>query len=321
MIVVDRNVFHAFLAQHDEKQWADVIENLWPSIHPVDRFATKIWFSFWPLRLAQAIRESSDLVQTAKRLQLDGKYRLDEQVDFSVEYFLGSRYWGGVKQAILEFAESAKQPLEGTLESQVRLIASTAAAAKSVEESFVLGIAAVGVMILQQIGIAAFAAAVQRSYEIKNHKSAEQLLKLRSAKAGGGWRGLLGFANKAHRVTFDESQPDCVFQARNGQDLSMASSTDTRDYKSRDPRRIAGPIPAECRSGACGYCWIGVIGGQENLSEITDFEKKRLRHFGYIAHDREVEHHPPVRLACQSKCYGNVSVVVPPWNGVLNGPK
>jgi ferredoxin len=99
----------------------------------------------------------------------------------------------------------------------------------------------------------------------------------------------------------------------------MASSTDQRNYLSQDHRRIAGPIPAECRSAACGYCWIGVIGGKENLSEVTEFEKRRMRHFGYLAEDGHVESHPHVRLACQSRCYGNVSVVVPPWNGVLMG--
>ena len=101
----------------------------------------------------------------------------------------------------------------------------------------------------------------------------------------------------------------------------MASSCDKRDFRSQDHRRIAGPVPAECRSGACGYCWIGVLGGQENLSDVTDFEKKRLHHFGYVPREVEVGPHSHIRLACQSKCYGDVSVVIPPWNGVLDGGK
>ena len=76
------------------------------SIHPVDQIATKIWFSFWPLRLARELQGSTDLAQTAKRLQLDGNFRLEEQVDASVEYFLGSRFWGGVKNAILQHGHS-----------------------------------------------------------------------------------------------------------------------------------------------------------------------------------------------------------------------
>jgi ferredoxin len=319
MIAVDQNVFQVFLRKHDQRQWTDIIERLMPSIHPVDQVATRIWFSFWPLKLARELRGAEEASEVAKRLQLDGRYRLEKQVDSSVEYFVGSRYWGGVKQAILDHAESALQPETGSLEPQIRLIASKAGAAKSVEEPFVLGITAVGIMVLQQIGLSAFAVAAQRSFEIKNHKSAEQLLKLRSSRSSGGLWGLLAGPSKTHRVTFDESQAECAFQALNGQDLSMASSGDQRHYKHADHRRIAGPIPAECRSGACGYCWIGVIGGRENLSEVAEFERKRLRHFGYVASDQEIERHSHVRLACQSKCYGNVSIVVPPWNGVLDG--
>ena len=321
MIAVDQNVFYAFLTKQDEKQWAEVVERLLPSVHPVDQLATKIWFSFWPLRLAREFQEAKDDADTVKKLQLDGNYHLEERLDSSVEYFVGSRYWSGVKRAILDHAESAKPQQDGSLEQQIRLIATKAALAKSVEEPFVLGITAVGVMSLQQIGLSAFASAVGRSFEIKNDKSAGQLLRMRNGHSGWRPRGFLSLASKTHRVTFDESDADCAFQAMNGQDLSMASGSDKRDYTHQDHRRVAGPIPAQCRSGACGYCWIGVIGGKENLSGITEFEKQRLRHFGYVSQEGEIEKYPHVRLACQSKCYGNVSVVIPSWNGVLNGQK
>ena len=159
MIAVEQNVFHSFLTKHDEKQWAEVMGRLMSSIHPVDQIATKIWFSFWPLRLARELQESTDLAQTAKRLQLDGNFRLEEQVDASVEYFLGSRFWGGVKKAILQHAESMTRSTGAGLEEQIRGIADKVAQDKSIELRFVLGITAVGVMIFQQIGIAAFAAA------------------------------------------------------------------------------------------------------------------------------------------------------------------
>jgi len=319
MIAVEPNVFHDFLSKHDESQWADVLERLWPSIHPVDQVATKIWFTFWPLKLARELRSSDDEVQIAKRLQLDGKYRLEQQVDSSIDYFVGSRFWGGVKQAVLEYAESTQGPESIDLEKHIRLIASRVAETKRVEESFVVGITAVGVMVLQQVGVAALASSLSQAFEIRIHQSAEQLLRQRRAKSGDGLRGLLGLGTKDYRVTYDESQSDGSFRALIGQDLSMASATDTRNYKGKDHRKIAGPVPAECRSGACGYCWIGVIGGKENLSAVTEFERKRLRHFGYLAPEGPTETHPHVRLACQSKCYGNISIVVPPWNGVLEG--
>jgi ferredoxin len=318
MIAVEQNVFHIFLARQDEQHWAEVLDRLLPSIHPVDQVAAKIWFAFWPLRLARALQESTDLAETAKHLQLDGKYRLEEQVDASVEYFVGSRFWGGVKQAILEHAESMSRSAGAGLEEQIRGLAATIAKKKSAEPHFVLGVTAVGVMVFRQLGVAAFAAAAQRSYEIKNHQSPEQLLKFRQGRQGG-WRALFGA--KKHRVTYDESQQDGAFQVLEGQDLSMASSCDKRDFRSQDHRRVAGPVPAECRSGACGYCWIGVLGGQNNLSEVTEFERKRLHHFGYVPRNAKAAPHSHIRLACQSKCYGDVSIVIPPWNGVLDGGK
>ncbi len=313
-----QNVFHEFLSKHNEDDWAGVIERLMPSIHPVDRTATRIWFSFWRLKLARELRDSEDLNQTAKALQLDGDYSLAQRLDSSIEYFLGSRYWGGVKQAVLRHAASMQRSTGAGLEEQIRGIAAKVATDKSADEHFVLGITAVGVMSLQQIGVDAFADIASRSFQVKIHSSPEQLQKRRAGKGNG----LLSFLNskKRHRVTFDESEQDGSFTAQEGQDLSMASSFDRRDFRSADPRRVAGPIPAECRSAACGYCWVGVLGGQTNLSEVTDFEKKRLRFFGY-AGDSEIGSHHHIRLSCQAKCYGDVTVVVPPWNGVLNGNK
>lgn len=314
MIAVEQNVFHEFLTKHSETQWAEVIERLLHSIHPVDQSATQIWFSFWPLRLARALQASTDQAQTAKDLQLDGAYRLDQQVDASVEYFIGSRFWGGVKQAILHQAESMTRATGAGLEEQIRGLANKIAKEKSTEPRFVLGITAVGVMVFQQIGVRAFSATAQSSYQIKNYQSPDRLLRLRQGRQSG-WRAL--FRSKKFKVTFDESQQDGSFQILEGQDLSMASGQDSRDFTGQDPRRIAGPVPAQCRSGACGYCWIGVLGGLESLSSVTDFEKKRLRHFGYLPAEGEADAHPHIRLACQAKCYGDVSIVIPPWNGVL----
>jgi uncharacterized 2Fe-2S/4Fe-4S cluster protein (DUF4445 family) len=36
--------------------------------------------------------------------------------------------------------------------------------------------------------------------------------------------------------------------------------------------------------------------------------------FGYNQPDEE---HPFVRLACQARASGNVTIVIPPWNGVF----
>ena len=51
--------------------------------------------------------------------------------------------------------------------------------------------------------------------------------------------------------------------------------------------------------------------------EVRDADKySRLREFGYI--DTRDER-PVIRLACQVQAYGNVTLVIPPWNGIV-GP-
>ena len=73
----------------------------------------------------------------------------------------------------------------------------------------------------------------------------------------------------------------------------------------------------ECRVASCGYCWVGVIEGHRNLSEISDFEKKRLNYFGYDAVNEDADPKPLIRLACQTQCEGDITLVTPPWNGEL----
>jgi uncharacterized 2Fe-2S/4Fe-4S cluster protein (DUF4445 family) len=57
-----------------------------------------------------------------------------------------------------------------------------------------------------------------------------------------------------------------------------------------------------------------VLGGAEKLSEVADLEWRKITEFGYI--DTE-EPRPLIRLACQAQAYGNISIVIPPWNGVF----
>jgi ferredoxin len=253
-------------------------------------------------------------------MQLDGNYRLEPQIDSSVQFLYGARHWPVVKKAVLLCAESSSNPDRIGLEGQIREIASSVAAQLNTSESLVLGITAVAVMTLQQVGIAAFSLAADNlALQPRNGQPPDQILKNRARESRGSLFSFLHAIDRKYTVIFNESRADCSFQAIRNQDLSMASASDKRDYKSSDQRRIAGPIPAQCRSGACGYCWIGIICGKEKLSEITPFEKKRMRYFGYTSTEKDGETHPPVRLACQSRCFGDLSIVIPPWNGVLDG--
>jgi uncharacterized 2Fe-2S/4Fe-4S cluster protein (DUF4445 family) len=56
------------------------------------------------------------------------------------------------------------------------------------------------------------------------------------------------------------------------------------------------------------------LGGNGKVSAATASERARLAEFGYI--DTEGDR-PVIRLACQVQVYGNVTIVIPPWNGIV----
>ena len=310
-----KTVFESYLSQLGESAWAETLTRIRPRIHPVDSQATRIWFAFWPLKLRLALERSPDPAQVFKDFQLDGKPRLEEQIDVSVAFLLGSSYWPEVKQAVTAYAEEVSEPEETGLDAHVLELSGLLAARLRVEPSLLTGIVAVGMMVLRQVGLSSLAKGAADPVPNGRPNSVAQALKLRSRR-GRGWKSLIWKSGR-YRVTFDENTPESCYEALEGQDLSMASGNDPRDFRELDQRRVAGPVPVQCRSGACGYCWIGVLSGQENLSEMTPFEKRRLQYFGYAPPAETARKHPVVRLACQSKCYGDVSIVVPPWNGVL----
>src|ERR1044071_4753537 len=84
----------------------------------------------------------------------------------------------------------------------------------------------------------------------------------------------------------------------------------------RPPRSTLFPYTtlfrSQCRSASCGTCWVGVLGGAEKLSETEWRERKMMPLFGYIETD---DTRPLIRLSCQARAEGPVSVVIPPWNG------
>jgi ferredoxin len=309
------NAFVSSLDKHDDKAWATVLTALEPSIHEVDRAATRIWFAFFPLVIARAFAETDDAARLAQRLQVQGRYLLSEQIDTSHAFLYGHRYWPDVKRAVAEYAKAIPAS-DGSLEERIREIATSVASKLKAEASLTLGITAVAFMTLQQVGLDAFAAApgsvdVGREFAAMSPKD---VLRAREKGAKGGLLGLLRSVDTRYTVTFDETKPGCTFESIKGQDLSSAGATDTRDYKSKDPRRVEGPIPVECRTAACGTCWIGVIAGADKLSEVDDREWRKMKEFGYLDTD---DPKPVVRLACRAKAHGSVTIVVPPWNGVF----
>lgn len=309
-------LFEAFLNQHDQKAWEQIIATLLPSIHEVDRTATEIWFAFFPR--ARAWQQAAEPVELAATLQLRGKYLLKDQIDSSHQFLYGHRCWPDVKNAVIEYAASATAPSSLDLADQVRGITGRVAATINVDPSLLVGITAVALMTVQQVGMSAFEASpgFVTIPPGAAHKSPAQVLKTRAQDDSQGLFGFLKGDRKDWTVTFNEQDEAARFKLIHTQHLTTAAANDKRDYHSRDPRCTAGegPIPVQCRTASCGTCWVGVLGGAEKLSSVEGLERRKIKEFGYIDTD---EPKPIIRLACMAQAYGAVSIVIPPWNGVF----
>jgi uncharacterized 2Fe-2S/4Fe-4S cluster protein (DUF4445 family) len=56
------------------------------------------------------------------------------------------------------------------------------------------------------------------------------------------------------------------------------------------------------------------LGGKEKLSDVSNRESRAMKVFGY---NQPEELRPFLRLACQARAEGNVTIVIPPWNAVF----
>jgi ferredoxin len=308
--------FEQFLAQHDEEGWAASLTTLLRSVHDVDKNATQIWFSFFPLSLFCAFEAATDPELLAAQLLVRGVYPLREQVDSSHKFLYGHRYWPEVKKAVEKFAASFSAG-DVALSDHILKVAREVGQALKVDQSLTVGITAVAFMTVRQAGLAAFKNAKGEMLLDRKHakKSAEQVLRERAVDDSQGLFGFLKTVDKKWTVTHDENDDAAKYKLNNAQDLAWGAEADrSRNWREIDPRRPEGPIPVECRSASCGTCWVGVLGGAEKLSDVAVREGKKIKEFGYID---TTEPKPLIRLACQAQALGAVSIVIPPWNGVF----
>jgi ferredoxin len=308
-----KTAFETYLNQQNEEAWAAALATLLRSIHEVDRNATQIWFAFYPLSLFRSLHESEDREKLAHELFLQGDYELKNQIDSSHHFLYGHRFWPQVKRAVEQHAEGADA--SGKLADQILFVARRVAGELKKDESLFVGITAAAFMTARQVGFDAFKSAPgEIAIDAKHAKiTPEQILRRRAKDDGQGLLGFLKTINKQWTVTWDENDKGAKYKLREGQDLAWGAADDqSRDWRALDPRRIEGPIPVECRSASCGTCWVGVLGGAEKLSDVGSREGKKIKEFGYID---TAEPRPLIRLACQAKANGAVSVVIPPWNG------
>lgn len=310
--------FERFLLRHDEgDSWARALDALLPSVHEVDRNAVRIWFAFFPLALARALETAEDPEALARKLLIQGDYRLRDQIDTSHVFLYGHRYWPEAKRATAARADSFKGE-GGDLAAEILAAAREAAAAAKADESLLVGVTAVAFMTARQAGLEALRAAPgEVSAGVRaDRRKPDEVLRARARDDGQGPFGFLRTTDKQWTVVWDESRRDARFKMMHRQEVASASPNDTRDWSQIDPRCTVdeGPIPVQCRSAACGTCWVGVLGGAEKLSPVQPRERKVMRQLGYVDTD---EARPLIRLSCQAQGEGAVSIRIPPWNGVF----
>ena len=309
--------FEDFLKQHDEESWSAALTALLRSIHEVDRNATQIWFSFYPLSLFQALEQSDDPETLTQRLLLQGKFYLKDQIDSSHTFLYGHRYWPDVKSAVQKYPREFSASFNRSLADQITAVAKQVASQAKIDDALVIGITAVAFMTIRQAGLAAFEAAPGQMLIDKKYarKSPADVLRERAVDDSQGLLSFLKTVDKKWTVTYDENDERAKYRLNQMQDLAWGAADDrSRNWRELDPRRVEGPIPVECRSASCGTCWVGVLGGAEKLSDVAAREGKKIKEFGYID---TAEAKPLIRLACQAQAHGAVSIVIPPWNGVF----
>lgn len=256
----------------------------------VEGAATRIWFSFYPLLMAEL--PAPDEKAFRDFFQVKGPWRLAEAVDTSHAFHPRHGEWAAVKQAIAQAAP------RGSLLETIRGVGGHA------------GMAGIGLMTLRQVGAEKFFATDGRAAVAK--KEAGWL---------GKWLGKRGGA----KVRFEGPAGEGEFAIIPSQEITTAAERDKGAYEDRDPRCLngMGPIPVDCKSGSCGTCWVGVLEGNDQLGPVSEYERKRMEYFGYwdAGFEDKREERPRIRLACQAQAFGPVRIVIPQWCAVWGGTR
>lgn len=307
------NAFIESLERYTEADWLAAVETLAADIHEVDRTAVQVWFRFYPLDLHRYLQSAEDLDATKLGIAMLGDFGLADKIDTSHRFLYGHRFWPQAKSAI---EARAAGDAAGDIAPEIRSVAKTVADAAKTKESLTLGIAAAGLYTLVQVGQDAFKAAAGVS--AKPHglmsKSPDAIVAERAKDDSQGLFGFLKTVDKEFSVIRDE-YTDGRFRIINAEEVASASQKDhSQDWQTLDDRCWDGPVPIECTSASCGTCWVGVLGGADKLTPPSTRERKAMKTFGYNQPDDE---HPFIRLACQAKASGNVTIVIPPWNAVF----
>lgn len=304
--------FENFLNTIEEKEWLKVVSDLSSAIHEADRDAVQIWFRFYPISLYRYLQNIDDKAVAVQKFVLQGDWELKNQIDSSHYFLYGHRFWKVVKKAIEQRVESFDGATDLTIEAK-QLAQNVANETKS-NITLTLGISLVGLMTLAQVGLEEFKAAKGET-KVTDNRTPKEIVAERAKDDSQGMFGFLKSIDKKYTVKWADHFGNGKFAIINDEDIATASAKDqSQNWKAKDERCWEGVVPVECRSAACGTCWVGVLGGKEKLTEVSPREAKQMKIFGY---QQPEEAQPFLRLACQSRISGNVTIVIPPWNGVF----
>jgi ferredoxin len=309
------NAFVEALEKKTEADWLKAVESLLPDIHAVDRNAVQIWFRFYPLDLLNYLESAEDPEEAMRGISMVGDFGVLDKIDSSHRFLYGHRFWPQVKDVITKRAETMDGL--GDLANEIRTLTHLASVKAKTSENLILAICAVGLATLVQAGLEDFKKApgiIEQPQGIWT-RAPDEIVAERAKDDSQGLFGFLKTVDKKFSVNFKAISSEGKFPIINDEEIASASQKDhSRDWQSLDYRCWDGPVPIECTSASCGTCWVGVLGGQEKLTEPSPRERRAMKVFGYNQPD---DAKPFLRLACQARATGNVHIVIPPWNAVF----
>ena len=205
-----------------------------------------------------------------------GDFDLKDQIDSSHKFLYGHRFWKTVKEEIENRAENFDGQ-KSDLKTEIEQIAKAVSEKVKADKSLTLGISAIGLMTLNQVGFDAFKSAKGETEKPKGlmKKAPDKIVAERAKDDSQGIFGFLKTINKTFTVSWEDKQSKGKFEITNQAELATGSALDqTQDWKARDERCWEGVIPVECRSASCGTCWVGILAGEEKLSEVQTARTK-----------------------------------------------
>ena len=131
------------------------LSELLPAIHEVDRTATQIWFRFYPLALHEFLKTAEDKEKTLQKFVMQGDWdsttKLIRRTNFFTDTVFGRKLKTRLKNAphllanenAFDQMKSKKSPKPPRTNSKT-------------DVSLLIGITAVGLMTLRQVGFDAF---------------------------------------------------------------------------------------------------------------------------------------------------------------------